>query len=128
MEDTEPEVAVKAAEEAPLATVTEAGIESRAVLSEIATARPPEVAVWEIVTVQVAEELELREVGEQARELRVGVGGGAVTEMDPPVAVIVTALPVPETPSSLLIAMSAVDALAESVNWADATTPFGITF
>jgi hypothetical protein len=80
------------------------------------------------VTVQVAEELELRDVGEQAREVRVGVGGGSVTEMTPPVPVIVTALPIPEDPNSLLIAISAVEALAESVNWADAITPFAITF
>jgi len=59
------------AEEFPLDTVTEAGTESTAVLSEMATARPPEGAAWEMVMVQVDETLELREVGEQAREVRV---------------------------------------------------------
>jgi hypothetical protein len=42
LDETVPAVAVKVAEEAPLATVTEAGTEITAVLSEIATARPPE--------------------------------------------------------------------------------------
>lgn len=64
-------MAVKVAEEFPLDTVTEAGTESTAVLSEMATARPPEGAAWEMVMVQVDETLELREVGEQAREVRV---------------------------------------------------------
>jgi hypothetical protein len=64
-------VAVKVAEEFPLDTVTEAGTESTAVLSEMATVRPPEGAAWESVAVQVVEALELSEVGEQAREVRV---------------------------------------------------------
>ena len=70
---------MKVAEEAPLATVTEAGTEITAVLSERATARPPEGAAWESVTVQVADALELREVGEQAREIRVA---GAIKDKD----------------------------------------------
>ena len=48
-------------------------------LSEIATARPPEGAAWESVTVQVADALELREVGEQAREVKVA---GATRDKD----------------------------------------------
>jgi hypothetical protein len=79
LDETEPAAAVKVAEEAPLAKVTEAGVESTELLSEIATATPPEGAAWESVTVQVADALELREVGEQAREVRVA---GAIKDKD----------------------------------------------
>ena len=63
-------VTVNEAEVAPLATVTEAGVVSRALLSETVTA-VAEVAALLRVTVQVAEALEPRVVGEQAREERV---------------------------------------------------------
>jgi len=86
-----PAVAVKVAEEAPPATVTEAGVESTELLSEIATARPPEGAAWESVTVQVADALELREVGEQAREVKVaGATRDNAADCEAPLRVAVT--------------------------------------
>ena len=69
LDETERAVALKVAEEFPADTVTEAGVESTELLSEIATARPPEGAAWESVKVQMVEPLEVREVGAQAREV-----------------------------------------------------------
>jgi hypothetical protein len=60
-------------------------------LSERATARPPEGAAWESVTVQVADALELREVGEQAREVRVaGATRDNAADFEAPLRVAVT--------------------------------------
>ena len=60
-------VAVKLAEVAPAATVTEAGTVNAALLSDRETREPPVGAALLSVTVQVAEVLEVREAGLQER-------------------------------------------------------------
>jgi hypothetical protein len=91
LEETEPAVAVKVAEELPLPTVTEAGVESTLLLLEMVTARPPEGAAWERVRVQVVEALGAREVGEQAREVRVaGATRDKAADWEAPLRVAVT--------------------------------------
>ncbi|HWB99179.1 MAG TPA: hypothetical protein VG672_20865 [Bryobacteraceae bacterium] len=62
-----PAVTVKVAELAPAATVTEAGVVSRLLLSDRVTAEPPEGAAALSVTVQVLEAREARLVGLQLR-------------------------------------------------------------
>ena len=68
---------VKVAVEEPLATATEAGVVSAALLSERATERP-EGAAWERVTVQVAEALEATVVGEHCTLVTVTDGAETV--------------------------------------------------
>jgi hypothetical protein len=72
-------VAEKAAEVAPAATVTEAGTVSAALLSERVTTAPPMGAGLLRATVQVLEEPEVREEGEQLRPVR-RVGASRVRE------------------------------------------------
>jgi hypothetical protein len=61
-------VALKLADVAPAATLTEAGVVSTALLSERATLAPPVGAAWVKVTVQVLEALGPRLLGVQASE------------------------------------------------------------
>ena len=61
-------VALKLADVAPAATLTEAGVVSTALLSERATLAPPAGAALVKVTVQVLEALGPRLLGVQARE------------------------------------------------------------
>ena len=67
---------------APDITVTEAGVVSAVLLSEVATAVPPVGAAAEIVTVHVELPPEATEVGVQVRP--VTVVAGAVTVTDAP--------------------------------------------
>lgn len=76
---TEAAVAVKEAEVAPAATVTEEGTERAALLSETATARPPVGAAPERVTVQAEVPPELTEEGEH-RRLLITASGVTVTD------------------------------------------------
>lgn len=69
---TEPAVTEKAAEVAPAATVTEAGVVSAALLSERVTSWPPVGAAAESVTVQEADPPEVREAGKHERVLGMG--------------------------------------------------------
>jgi hypothetical protein len=80
LDETVRAVAVKVVEAFPADTVTEVGVESTELLSEMLTARPPEGAAWESFTVQVVEPLEVREVGEQAREVGMGRAAGATRD------------------------------------------------
>jgi hypothetical protein len=72
-------VAAKVADEAPAATVTEAGTDRAELLSERVTTAPPMGAGLLRATVQVLEEPEVREEGEQLRPVR-RVGASRVRE------------------------------------------------
>ena len=85
-----PAEAEKVAADCPLATVTEAGTVRLALLSERLTAVLLETAL-ERFTVHVAEPLELRVEGEQAREVRVAsVARVMVAVRETPLRVAVT--------------------------------------
>jgi hypothetical protein len=77
--DTVPAVAVKFADVAPAATVTEAGTGRAALLEESATEAPPVNAARDRVTVQVEVPANVTELGEQDRPETAGAGGVTVT-------------------------------------------------
>ena len=85
-----PAVAEKLAEVAPAATVTEAGVVSKVLLSETVTEVPPLGAAWFRVTVQVAAAPEFRVAGEQVMPV-ISMAGcseiAAENELVPKVAV-----------------------------------------
>jgi hypothetical protein len=64
-----PAVTVKVPVVAPAATVAEAGVVSRALLSDTVTTVPPAGAAFDNVTVQVAVEAEFKLVGLQTSEV-----------------------------------------------------------
>ena len=76
---TEPAVAVKLAVEEPPATVTDAGVVSNEVLSEIVTVDPPVGAAADSVTIQLELEPDTTLEGEHARLETVNVIGVTVT-------------------------------------------------
>jgi hypothetical protein len=86
-------VAVKVAEVAPAATVTEEGVVTLALLSDRATLAPPVGAATFSVTVQVAEPAALNDEGAQLSEDTTGAAGGTVICTDAPVAVTGISLP-----------------------------------
>jgi hypothetical protein len=88
-------VAVKVAVVAPAATVTEEGVVTLELLSDSATAAPPEGAAAFNVTVQEAEPAVVNEEGEQLSAVGTTVAG-RLTAITPPVAVVVRALPAAE--------------------------------
>jgi hypothetical protein len=79
------------------------------------------------MTVQVAEALEVSELGEQTNAATVAGDPGEPADIDPPVADTGRELPDADAPNALIIPMFASVALGDNVNWADAITPFGIT-
>jgi hypothetical protein len=79
---TVPAVAVKLAEVAPAATLTETGTVNAAALLDSVTAIPPEPAGCEIVTVQVDVPPELRPVGLHDRRVTVVTVVTATSEID----------------------------------------------
>ena len=91
--ETAPAVARNEALVDPAATVTEAGTESAALLSESATANPPVGAAPVNVTVHVEEPFETTDVGEQASWLRVTTGAG--DEMEIPLTTLVMGIKLP---------------------------------
>ena len=82
---------VKVALMAPAITVTEAGVESRELVSERETLAPPRGATLLRVTVQVLEALEARVEGEQVSEESVtGALRVRVAVLETPLSVAVT--------------------------------------
>ena len=106
-----PAVALNVTELDPAATVTEAGIVSRALLVESATAAPPTGAAAVKVTVQTLVAEDPRLEGLHWREDSDVVGGcQPCTVMAPPVPVTVEALPSGKTPTRFPIERG-IDAL-----------------
>ena len=104
---------------APAATVTDDGTVSSELLSDTVTAVPPEGAAPEIVTVHVLFPAEVRLVGAQLNELRLGdVSPGPV--IVPPVAVVIVALPEAVEATT---EPTAIGALSEEVATVTLTTP-----
>jgi hypothetical protein len=118
-----PAVAVNAAELVPAATVTEAGMVSRELLSARVTSAPP-AGAWLRLTVQVVEAPEARVAGLHVTAET--LSGKAV--MVPPVAVMATAPPDWVAPIAFVIPSETEAAMDEIVTDTDATTPFGIGF
>jgi hypothetical protein len=87
--DTVPAVAVKFADEAPAATVTEAGTGSAALLEERPTEAPPARAADVSVTVQVVVAPEAMELGEQDKPETAGGGVTSTVEVALPFKVAV---------------------------------------
>jgi hypothetical protein len=107
---------------APAATVREAGDARKLLLLLRLIEVPPAVAACEMVTLQVVALPELTVVGLQPNETRAGR-----TNMVPPAAERITELAGAEAARVLARTIFVLAALAESVNWAVATSPFGIT-
>jgi hypothetical protein len=88
--DTVPAVAVKFADEAPEATVTDAGTGSAALFEERPTEAPPDRAADVNVTVQVVIAPDVTELGEQDRPETAGGGVTSTGEVALPFRVAVT--------------------------------------
>jgi hypothetical protein len=120
-------VALKVADEAPAATVTDVGTVRVELVLVRVTMAPPVGAACVSVTVQV-ELLELlRVVGRQDRELTVGKGGllfAAPPVTVPPVAKSTMPLPVGEAAALLLIPIAVVVKPAAIVRFTTPTAPF----
>jgi hypothetical protein len=123
---TVPAVAVKVAVVAPLATVSEAGTDRAALLSESVTAAPPDAAACDKVTVQVEVPPDVTVAGAHWTPLTFVTA--PITLIVPPVPAIFALLPSGRAPTILLIAIpSAVAVLVEeSVAETTAITPLGI--
>jgi hypothetical protein len=119
-----PAVALKVVEVDAAGTVTEAGVVSRALLSESETTVPPVGAAPLRVTVQVVLPALVTVEGVQDNELRDGAVAPPVTV--PPVAETVIALPVPEDPAALVIPIDVLVTPADIVKFTIATAPFGM--
>lgn len=121
---TVPAVALKVADVAPAATVTDAGTVTAELLLDKATADPPDGAAPESVTVQVELPPDDRLAGEHCRLERVVVP--ACTAMAPPVALVISPLPLAElaTADNEIGTLPLLDAL--NVNVAVATVPLPI--
>ena len=120
-----PAAAVKVADAAPAAMVTEAGTVSKALLSDSATMAPPVGAGWFRVTVHVVEVPESIVVGLQARSVRLGE---TIVVIVPPVAVMGTALPDCAAPNAPVTPIEATVVPGEIVAVTIATTPFWMMF
>jgi hypothetical protein len=118
-------VAEKVAVVAPAGTVTDAGTDKAALLSEIETKAPPAGADPERVTVQVDEPDPVMVDGVQVNEDTVTAGAGTTTTPAEPSAVM--ELPAKE---DAMVSPTATDRLrlapVESVKFTEARTPFGI--
>jgi hypothetical protein len=115
---------MKLAELAPVATVTDAGIVSRELLSDKVTVVAPE-AVWLKPTVQVVEAPEVTLPGLQPKDVKVG---GTAVVIVPPVAVAGIAVPAAEVLSGLVTLIVVPELVADSVTVRTATTPVWMTF
>jgi hypothetical protein len=120
-------VALKVADEAPAATVTDVGMLRAELVLVKVTMEPPVGAAWLSVTVQV-ELLELlRVVGRQDRERTVGKGGllfAAPPVTVPPVAKTTMPPPVGEDAALLVIPIAVVVNPAAIVRFTTPTAPF----
>jgi hypothetical protein len=103
-------------------------MDSQELSSESSTDNPPDGAAPESAAVQVVLPFAVSDVPAQLSDdsVAVEVTGGEVTEIEPPLAETVTALPEVEAARALLTVTLLFDAALESVNWADAITPSGI--
>ena len=122
-----PAVTVNAAEVAPLATVTEAGVVSRALLSETVTAVPPVGAAALKTTVQDELPALPRTLGVQDTEVSVGAAvnpPGPATV--PPVPESGIAVPAADAAAVLLIAIEVETTPAAIVKLTVATAPLAI--
>jgi hypothetical protein len=122
---TVPAVAVNVAEDAPAATVTEAGTPTAVLFEESATAAAEEAAALS-VTVQVEAAPELTLAGEHATELNAAAEPGAAVT-PPPVAVAATVPPAGEAPRALPTPIAADVAPGARLTDTVATTPLPIT-
>jgi hypothetical protein len=126
---SETAVAVKLAVVEPEETTTEAGTVREELLSDSETVSPPEGAAPLRVVVQVELPGVVTEVGEQARPVKVGTGGGVpTTEMDEPDPVTVAVVPSPFAPPTpeLPIATEEPLTVCASVAFTTPTTPLGM--
>jgi len=119
-----PAVAVKVAELAPDVTVTDAGIVSRALLSDSVMVVVEE-AAWFKPTVQVVDAPEATVAGLQLNDVKLS---GTTVVIVPPVAVMGSALADWVAPSALVMPIEAAVALGDMVADTTATTPFWIMF
>ncbi len=119
-------VAVKVAEVAPAATVTDAGTDTAVLLSERATALPPAGAAWFRVTVQVLEVPAGILVGEHASALMVGDDTVPAVVMPPPLVAIVTLPPDDEAPSEFVRFNVVALTVGASVTETVAPVPFAM--
>ena len=120
-----PAVAVKVAEAAAAAMVTEAGTVSKALLSDSATTVPPVGAGWFRVTVHVVEVPDSRVVELQVRSVRLGE---TIVVIVPPVAVMGVPLPDCVAPNAPVTPIEATVVPVEIVAVTIATTPFWMMF
>lgn len=118
---------VKFAEEAPAATVTDAGTLRAALLSARETTVPPEGAAWLRRTVQVDVPGALTEAGPQVNPVRVVVVTVA-TVIVPLVPAAVIPLPVAEAAPRFVSPIVLVVLVEDSVTFTTATTPLAILF
>jgi hypothetical protein len=120
-----PAVALKVAEAAAAATVTEAGTVSKALLSDSATIVPPVGAAWFRVTVHVVEARGRRVAGLQVRSVR---PGGTTVVIVPPVAIMGIAVPDGVAPNAPVMPIEVVVVPGEIVAFTIATTPVLMLF
>src|SRR5579862_194777 len=118
-----PAVAVNAAERAPPATATEAGMVRAGLLLASVTAPPPAGAAWLRVTVQEVEAPAFKELGAQVSRVR---PSSEEVVMEDPVAVIAMALPPVEAPRAPATPMVVAAVPGEIVNVTMAATPSGM--
>jgi len=119
-----PAVAMKLAELAPAGKVTDAGIVSRALLSDSATVVPDE-AAWFKPTVQVVDAPEPTVAGLQLKDVKLS---GTTVVIVPPVAVMGSALADWVAPNAFVMPIEAAVALEDMVAVTTATTPFWTMF
>ncbi|HUI58056.1 MAG TPA: hypothetical protein VLY04_23945 [Bryobacteraceae bacterium] len=119
-----PVVALKVAEVAPAATVTDAGTVNAVLLLDNATALPPAGAAWFSVTVQVLEALGPTLAGLHAKP--VTCTGDAPPVTVPPVADIVIPVPEGDDPILPLAPIAVLVAPVAIVRLTTATVPFGM--
>ena len=120
-----PAVAMKVAELDPADTATDAGMVSRALLSDNVTVVLEETA-WFRLAVQEVEAPEATVPGLQLNHVR--LSGTPLMLMVPPAPVVGIALPAAEAPSAFVTLMAVPDDAADNVTVRAATTPFWMTF
>ena len=121
-----PAVVVKVPVVAPEATVIDAGVVSRALLSDSATAVPPEGATLLSVTVQVELAKEFNDVGLHDNEVNPGAATPPGPLIVPPVPCIIVALPDGKDATTLPTPTAVLLTPAAMVILITATTPFAI--
>jgi len=122
-----PAVAVKFADVAPDATVTDPGTDRALVLLERAIVAPPAGAASFSAAAQVDEPPLVRDAKLQDSPVSTGDGGGAGTVIVPPVPVTEIGPPPGAAPAKLVIPTGVVIAELVIVTLITATTPFWMT-